>query len=228
MTVSTHVLDTERGAPAAGVRVELWRGERARRLGRDRRRRADRRARRHGPRHLPDRLPAAVAVLPPGRARGRARRGPLPHPAARLLVRVRDLPRKLTVEELAGLFEGRTRFVERLAELDDPLGRAREVAASLTDAEKKEVLDAHPAIGAHDALGAQRSRAGHRRSARARRAEPRVRGALRLPLRRLRQPAAEERDRPDPARAAERTREQELTTALDELVSIAEDRWRRS
>ena len=27
MTVSTHVLDTERGQPAAGVRVELWRGE---------------------------------------------------------------------------------------------------------------------------------------------------------------------------------------------------------
>ena len=26
MTVSTHVLDTERGAPAAGVRVELWHG----------------------------------------------------------------------------------------------------------------------------------------------------------------------------------------------------------
>jgi 5-hydroxyisourate hydrolase len=25
VTVSTHVLDTERGAPAAGVRVELWR-----------------------------------------------------------------------------------------------------------------------------------------------------------------------------------------------------------
>jgi 5-hydroxyisourate hydrolase len=27
VTVSTHVLDTERGLPAAGVRVELWRGE---------------------------------------------------------------------------------------------------------------------------------------------------------------------------------------------------------
>ena len=27
VTISTHVLDTERGAPAAGVRVELWRGE---------------------------------------------------------------------------------------------------------------------------------------------------------------------------------------------------------
>ena len=27
MTVSTHVLDTERGEPAAGVRVELWQDE---------------------------------------------------------------------------------------------------------------------------------------------------------------------------------------------------------
>jgi len=27
MTLSTHVLDTERGCPAVGVRVELWQGE---------------------------------------------------------------------------------------------------------------------------------------------------------------------------------------------------------
>ena len=27
MTLSTHVLDTERGRPAAGVRVELYRGD---------------------------------------------------------------------------------------------------------------------------------------------------------------------------------------------------------
>jgi len=27
VSVSTHVLDTERGLPAAGVRVELWRGD---------------------------------------------------------------------------------------------------------------------------------------------------------------------------------------------------------
>ena len=27
MTISTHVLDTERGRPAAGVRVELWLGD---------------------------------------------------------------------------------------------------------------------------------------------------------------------------------------------------------
>ena len=27
MTVSTHVLDTERGMPAAGIRIELWHGD---------------------------------------------------------------------------------------------------------------------------------------------------------------------------------------------------------
>ena len=60
---------------------------------------------------------------------------------------MRELPRQLTAEQLAELFEGRTRFVEQLAALDDPLGRAREVARALSDDEKKEVLDAHPAIG---------------------------------------------------------------------------------
>jgi 2-oxo-4-hydroxy-4-carboxy--5-ureidoimidazoline (OHCU) decarboxylase len=140
---------------------------------------------------------------------------------------VRDLPRQLSAEQLAELFEGRTRFVERLARLDDPLGHAREVAAQLSDEEKKEVLDAHPAIGA-TTLSA--------RSA----AEQGVDSAPQLDeLNR----AYEERfgfrfvvfvnGRPKSAivtvlRARlERTREQELTTALDELVSIAEDRWRR-
>ena len=37
---------------------------------------------------------------------------------------MRDLPRKLTVEELADLFQARSRFVEMLAGEDDPLGRA--------------------------------------------------------------------------------------------------------
>jgi 5-hydroxyisourate hydrolase len=27
MTISTHVLDTERGRPASGVHIELWRGD---------------------------------------------------------------------------------------------------------------------------------------------------------------------------------------------------------
>jgi len=61
---------------------------------------------------------------------------------------MRELPRQLSAEQLAELFEGRTRFVERLAEVEDPLGRAREISAQLSDDEKKEVLDAHPAIGA--------------------------------------------------------------------------------
>jgi 2-oxo-4-hydroxy-4-carboxy--5-ureidoimidazoline (OHCU) decarboxylase len=61
---------------------------------------------------------------------------------------VRDLPRQLTAEELAELFEGRTRLVERFAAIEDPLGRADEVVASLTDEDKVEALNAHPAIGA--------------------------------------------------------------------------------
>ena len=61
---------------------------------------------------------------------------------------MRELPRQLTAEQLAELFEGRTRFVELLATVEDPLGQARELAYELTDDEKKDVLDAHPAIGA--------------------------------------------------------------------------------
>ena len=56
--------------------------------------------------------------------------------------------RKLTVDELAELFEGRTRLVELLAERDDPLGSADEAIAELTEAEKRAALNAHPAIGA--------------------------------------------------------------------------------
>ena len=148
MTLSTHVLDTERGRPAAGVRVELY--DAAGALVGDGVTDEDGRIRELADdlgRHLPHRLPSAVAVLQAGRARGRARRRPPPRPAAHLVLRVRELPRQLTAEQLAELFEGRTRFVERLAALDDPLGQAREVAPALSESEQKEVLDAHPAIG---------------------------------------------------------------------------------
>jgi 2-oxo-4-hydroxy-4-carboxy--5-ureidoimidazoline (OHCU) decarboxylase len=60
---------------------------------------------------------------------------------------VRELPRQLSADELAELFEGRTRFVELLAQREDPLGQALEVVDELGDEEKHEVLDAHPAIG---------------------------------------------------------------------------------
>ena len=141
---------------------------------------------------------------------------------------MRDLPRQLSVEGLAGLFEGRTRFVERLARLEDPLAHAREVAANLSDEEKKEVLDAHPAIGAKTLS----ARSGAEQ------------GADEAPELDELNRAYEERfgfrfvvfvnGRPRSAivpvlrERLERTREQELATALDELVSIAEDRWQRS
>ena len=207
MTVSTHVLDTERGRPAAGVHVELY-GPDGSLAGAgvtdDDGRIA--RARRVDAGHLPDRLPPAVAVLQARRARDRARRGPLPRPAPDLLVRVRELPRQLTADELAELFEGRTRFVERLAALEDPLGHAREVALELSDDEQKELLDAHPAIGGKATSARSAAEQGSdddpSRARRARAAERRVRGEVRLPLRRLRQPPAAARDRADPPRAA--------------------------
>jgi 2-oxo-4-hydroxy-4-carboxy--5-ureidoimidazoline (OHCU) decarboxylase len=68
---------------------------------------------------------------------------------------MRELPRKLTADELAELFEGRTRLVERLAEVEDPLGQAEDVVATLTDEEKVEALDAHPAIGARRGLSSR-------------------------------------------------------------------------
>jgi 2-oxo-4-hydroxy-4-carboxy--5-ureidoimidazoline (OHCU) decarboxylase len=65
---------------------------------------------------------------------------------------VRELPRKLSVEELSELFEGRTRLVELLAEIDDPLGRADDVLEEMDDEDKLEALNAHPAIGQRSGL----------------------------------------------------------------------------
>ena len=70
---------------------------------------------------------------------------------------MRELPRQLTAAELAELFEGRTRLVERLAELEDPLGRAQDVVAELSEEELVEALAAHPAIAARTGLSARSS-----------------------------------------------------------------------
>jgi 2-oxo-4-hydroxy-4-carboxy--5-ureidoimidazoline (OHCU) decarboxylase len=140
---------------------------------------------------------------------------------------VRDLPRQLSVEELADLFEGRTRFVERLAQLEDPLGRAREVAASLSDEEKKEVLDAHPAIGAKTLSSRSATEQGTDETPELeelnRAYEERF--GFRFVVFVNRRPKSELV--PVLRERLERTREQELATALDELVSIAQDRWER-
>ena len=68
---------------------------------------------------------------------------------------MRELPRQLTVGELAELFEGRTRLVELLAELEDPLERADEILATLPEEDKLEALNAHPAIGQRQGLSAR-------------------------------------------------------------------------
>ena len=136
-----------------------------------------------------------------------------------------DLPRQLSVDELAALFSGRSRFVERLAGEEDPLERAREIARTLSDEEKLEALATHPRIG-------ERSPEQHGD-------DP----AILVELATLNQVYEEKfgfrfvvfvngRSReellPVLRERLQNTREQELDTGLDELVSIAEDRWRRS
>jgi 2-oxo-4-hydroxy-4-carboxy--5-ureidoimidazoline (OHCU) decarboxylase len=145
---------------------------------------------------------------------------------------VRELPRELTAGQLAELFEGRTRFVERLAGEPDPLVRARTLVHELPDDEKREVLDAHPAIGQRAGLSA-RSAAEQGAAA-----DPAVleelarlnaayeaRHGFRFVVFVNRRPQAEILDVLR-GRIGNPT-DAELETALDELVAIAEDRWVR-
>jgi 2-oxo-4-hydroxy-4-carboxy--5-ureidoimidazoline (OHCU) decarboxylase len=146
---------------------------------------------------------------------------------------VRDLPRKLTTDELAELFEGRTRLVERLAELEDPLSRAEDVLVALRYEDKLEALDAHPAIGQQAGLSARSA------AEQADDTDPEVLDELtRLNA------EYEERfgfrfvvfvnGRPKSEilevlrERIGRTREEELDTGCRELVAIARDRWTRT
>ncbi len=138
----------------------------------------------------------------------------------------------LTLEELTELFEGRTRLVEKLVGQDDPLGSAREIVATLSEQEKLEALNAHPAIGARKLSARSAAEQGAD-------ADPVVLTELaylnqvyeekfgfRFVVFVNRRPKVEIlnvlRER------LERTREEELDTGVEELVAIAEDRWRRS
>ena len=53
---------------------------------------------------------------------------------------------KLSVGELEILFEGRTRFVERLVQHENPLLAARQLLRELPKEEVFEALNAHPRI----------------------------------------------------------------------------------
>ena len=143
---------------------------------------------------------------------------------------MRELPRQLTVDELAELFEGRTRLVELLAETEDPLGRADNVVAQLEDAEKVGALAAHPAIGQRSGLSEQSTmEQGSDR-------DPAVLSELAY----LNQVYEEKfgfrfvvfvAGRPKREvlevlrERIANTREQELDTGCHELVAIARDRW---
>jgi 2-oxo-4-hydroxy-4-carboxy--5-ureidoimidazoline (OHCU) decarboxylase len=144
---------------------------------------------------------------------------------------MRDLPRQLNADELAGLFEGRTRLVELLAARERPLETAPEAIAELSEAEKLEALNAHPAIGGRDLSARSAEEQGLD-------ADPVVLTELAylnqvyeekfgfrfvvFVNRRTKLEILEElRSR------LERTREKELETALSELVAVARDRWER-
>jgi 2-oxo-4-hydroxy-4-carboxy--5-ureidoimidazoline (OHCU) decarboxylase len=146
---------------------------------------------------------------------------------------MRELPRQLTADELAELFEGRTRLVERLAEVEDPLGRAEEILAALSEDEKVEALNAHPAIGQRQGLSPRSA------AEQGNHAEPAVLSELHylnqvyeekfgfrfvvfVAGRRKREILEVLRER------IGRTREEELEQGCRELVAIARDRWTRT
>lgn len=146
---------------------------------------------------------------------------------------MRELPRQLSVGELEELFEGRTRLVELLAEREHPLEAAPDVLAELSEADKLEALDAHPAIGTRAGLS-ERSAAEQGADA-----DP----VILTELAYLNQVYEEKfgfrfvvfvNGRPKTEilevlrGRLERTREEELESALGELVAIARDRWEKS
>ena len=142
-----------------------------------------------------------------------------------------ELPRQLSEDELAELFEGHTRIVSQLATLEDPLGQARKVLADAPEEEQIEALATHPRIGQRVNIS--------ERSAREQGSDEDP--ALLAALAKLNK-AYEQKfgfrfvvfvdGRPRAEilsvmrQRLQRSREEELPAALDELVAIALDRWR--
>ena len=143
-----------------------------------------------------------------------------------------DLPRQLSENELAELFEGHTRFVAQLAQLEDPLGQARKVLADAPEDEQIEAIATHPRIGQRVNVSDQAAREQGSDEDPALLAalvklnksyeqkfgfrfvvfvDGRPRGEILSVLRQRLQNA----------------REEELAAGLDDLVAIALDRWRK-
>ena len=143
-----------------------------------------------------------------------------------------DLPRQLNEDELAELFEGHSRFVAQLAQLEDPLGQARKVLADAPEDEQVEALAAHPRIG-------QRVNISERAAREQGSDEDPV---LLAALARLNKTYEQKygfrfvvfvdgRPRAEilsvMRQRLQSSRKEELAAGLDDLVAIALDRWRR-
>ena len=143
-----------------------------------------------------------------------------------------DLPRQLSEDELAELFEGHTRFVAHLAQLEDPLGQARKVLADAPEEEQVEALAAHPRIGQRVNIS----------EISAREQGPDEDPVLLAALVRLNKSYEQKfgfrfvvfvdgRPRAEilsvMRQRLQNAREDELAAGLDDLVAIAFDRWRK-
>jgi len=138
----------------------------------------------------------------------------------------------LSVDDLSELFEGRTRLVEKLAQRSNPLADANAVIDGLSEEEKLEALNAHPAIGAKTLSRRSAAEQGADDNPETlaelqrlnREYEDRFgfRFVVFVNRRSKSEIVAVLRER------LTRSRDEELDTAVQELVAIAEDRWRRS
>ncbi len=142
-----------------------------------------------------------------------------------------DLPRKLSADELAALFEGRTRFVERLAECEDPLTAAAALLRRLPEEDRIEALNAHPAIGASRLSAASSREQGAGADAATRDALVRLNRAYEEKFGFRFVVFVNGRSKAQILKVLEdrlgRSRDQELETAVEELVAIARDRYHR-
>ena len=136
---------------------------------------------------------------------------------------MRELPGQLSRAELEELFSGPSLLVSLLADLDDPLGRAAEIADGLSDADKVEALAGHQRIGEpspeqHGGDPAVLTELAYLNQVYEEKFGFRfvvfVAGRPRTEV------LEDLRDR------IANTREEELETGIRELVAIAQDRWR--
>jgi 2-oxo-4-hydroxy-4-carboxy--5-ureidoimidazoline (OHCU) decarboxylase len=145
---------------------------------------------------------------------------------------VHDLPRQLSESELAELFEGHTRVVAQLAQLEDPLGQARKVLADAPEDEQIEALATHPRIGQRVNIS---ERAAQEQGADE---DPALLAALAKLNKAYEQKYGfrfvvfvDGRPRAEVIsvlrQRMQNSREEELAAGLDDLVAIALDRWRK-